>query len=209
MGGTLSAMDRCLGQVFNTHRSVAGVYSSNTFGAMAGALLVTFLFGTALGAAIYQRVARRNTEQMLSLLLATTAFFCLLSIYPLGYIDPLYSRLEEVFGNSFHGAVIAEISLCLSIFLLPTCSMGAAFSHLAQSVKRTDRGVGRALCLNTMGGAIAPLLFAVLLLPRIGLQYALLAIPLGYLLCRPQTTAHYQSRGYRILCQSQNTLNYA
>ena len=78
-------MDRCLGQVCNTHRSVAGVYSSNTFGAMAGALLVTFLFGTALGAAMYQRVARRNTEQMLSLLPHIGLQYALLVI-PLGYL---------------------------------------------------------------------------------------------------------------------------
>jgi spermidine synthase len=47
------------------------------------------------------------------------------------------------------------------------------------------------LCLNTLGGACAPLLFGVLVLPRIGIHYALLTIPAAYLLCFPRRRIFY------------------
>lgn len=61
--------------------------------------------------------------------------------------------------------------------------MAATFSHLARWLRIANGGVGRALCLNTLGGACAPLLFGVFLLPRIGIQYAQLTIPAVYFLC--------------------------
>jgi spermidine synthase len=64
--------------------------------------------------------------------------------------------------------------------------MGATFSHLAQAAKRSHWGVGRALCLNTLGGALAPFLFGVLVLPSLGIVFALLLLPLGYICCLPR-----------------------
>ncbi len=69
--------------------------------------------------------------------------------------------------------------------------MGATFSHLAQSLKGREGGVGRALCLNTLGGALAPICFGVLLLPEIGITYSLLLIPMLYLLCIPRAGRPY------------------
>jgi spermidine synthase len=45
--------------------------------------------------------------------------------------------------------------------------------------------------LNTLGGACAPLLFGVFLLPRIGIHYALMTIPAAYLLCFPRRRPTY------------------
>jgi spermidine synthase len=280
MGGTLPAMDRLFEHLQNDRRAVAGLYSVNTFGAVAGVLLVTFtlmpafgmrttslllalinfvgaagvavlsrgaqpkvrplqpphapgmarwhlyailfvtgwlgigfevvmvralsqilentvfsfavlltvfLFGTAAGAAVYQRIKGCiPSTRGLGFMLTTTAACCLLSIYLLHHVAPLFDLLGIFFGRGFTGAVAAEIAITLLIFLLPAAAMGATFSHLAQSLRHPGGGVGRALCLNTLGGALAPLFFGVYLLPKIGLQSVLLAIAVSYLLCMPR-----------------------
>lgn len=49
MGATLPALERVYGQLFGAGRHVAGVYSANTFGAVAGTILMTFLLAPWLG----------------------------------------------------------------------------------------------------------------------------------------------------------------
>ena len=286
MGGTLPAMDRILEKIGDDRNAVAGLYSINTLGAVAGTVLVTFWFlpsmgmnrtaivlvlanfigavgifaltqkkarksepeemssgiiqgdpflyvvlfitglagigfevmivralsqilentvfsfasmlmvfllGTAAGAAIYHLAGkgRDHHREMLSFLLMCTACFCLISIYGLRYVDPVFRGLQQLLGGGLKGAVFAEIALSITFFLLPTLSMGATFSHLARCLKNKNGGVGRALCLNTLGGACAPLLFGVLVLPRIGIHYALLTIPAAYLLCFPRRRIVY------------------
>jgi spermidine synthase len=156
-------------------------------------MLMVFLLGTAAGAAIYHRAGkgRDNYKGLLSLLLMCTALFCLISIYGLRYVDLVFGGLRQLLGDGFSGAVFAEITLSIAFFLLPTISMGATFSHLVRSLRDQNGGVGRALCLNTLGGACAPLLFGVFLLPRIGIHYALLTIPAAYLLCFPRRRIVY------------------
>lgn len=147
-------------------------------------MLMVFLFGTAAGAGIYQKWKQAlNLQHPLSLMLLSTSFLCLVSIYMLEYVTPLYKQLQQLFGNGFQGAVAAELSIAFLFFLLPTASMGATFSHMAQGLKRPNGGVGRALCLNTVGAAIAPFLFGIILLPLIGIHFTLLIIPVGYMLC--------------------------
>jgi spermidine synthase len=286
MGGTLPAMDRIFEKIGDERNAVAGLYSINTLGAVAGTLLVTFwllpwigmnrtstilvlanfigaavilaitqkqarkteaepissdiiygdrvlyivlfvtglagigfevlivralsqilentvfsfasmlmvfLLGMAAGAAIYHRAGkgRDHYREMLSFLLIYTALFCLISIYGLRYVDPVFRGLQQLLGDGLRGAVFAEIALSFTFFLLPTLSMGATFSHLARCLRDQNGGVGRALCLNTLGGACAPLLFGVLVLPRIGIHYALLTIPMAYLLCFPRRRLAY------------------
>jgi len=285
MGATLPAMDRLLERVKGDSRSVAGLYCINTFGAVSGILLVTFivlpalgmnrtslilacanfigaaavivvarpkktaettatetvsaipgslhfyfilfitgllgigfevmmaralsqilentvysfaailmafLFGTAAGAGIYQNFRRPSDPQStLSLLLVATAAFCSMAIGGLPYVEPLFRSLRSLFGDGFSGAVTAEISIALILLFLPAAAMGATFSHLAQSLRHQRGGVGKALCLNTLGGALGPFLFGVMLLPAVGLHYAMLSIPTAYLLCFPRRRIAY------------------
>lgn len=148
------------------------------------ALLMIFLFGTALGAWIYQwKRPSGSSPGILSFMLLSTAFFCLVSISMLQFVYPVFECLQRLLGESYYGAIGAELFLALLFFLLPTVSMGATFSHLAESLKSQDRGVGRALCINTLGGAFAPFLFGVLLLPLIGINSSLLLVAMAYTLC--------------------------
>jgi spermidine synthase len=168
-------MTRVLSQLFENT-----VYSFS-------AILMVFLFGTAIGALIYQKNRPSiSSPGILSFMLPATAFFCLVSIAMLRYASMLFLGLQQFLGGTYYGAIAAELLIALLFFLLPTMAMGVTFSHLAQSLKGQDRGVGRALCLNTLGGAAAPLLFGVVLLPLIGIQYALLLIPVTYILCLQQ-----------------------
>jgi spermidine synthase len=164
-------------------------------------MLMVFLFGTAAGAAIYHRAGkgRDHYREMLFFLLMCTALFCLVSIYGLRYVDPVFLGLQQLFGGSFRGTVFAEIALSFTFFLLPALFMGATFSHLARCLRDQNGGVGRALCLNTLGGACAPLLFGVLVLPQIGIHYALLTIPAAYLLCFPRRRLAYAAAAGSLL----------
>lgn len=150
-------------------------------------ILIVFLLGTSVGAGIYHRIQKSfSGDRLLPWLLIGCGMSCLCSIALLFVITPLFSFLQEMLGGSKHGSVIAELAVSLVVFLFPTVFMGAIFSNLAQSLKRLDYGAGRALCLNTFGGALGPLLFVVLLLPVIGSIPSLLIIPLGYVFCMPQ-----------------------
>jgi spermidine synthase len=106
-------------------------------------------------------------------------------------VNPVFGWLQRLLGSGFEGAVFAEIGLSLTFFLRPTLFMGATFSHLARCLRNKNGGVGRALCVNTLGGACAPLLFGVIVLPRIGIHYALLTIPVAYLICFPRRRMVY------------------
>ncbi|SHJ09630.1 Spermine/spermidine synthase [Malonomonas rubra DSM 5091] len=125
-------------------------------------------------------------DKGLVFLLTGTALGCLTSIYLLRFIPRLFSALQSFIGDGFGSAISAELLIALCVFLLPTLFMGATFSHLAQHLRCADGGVGRALCLNTLGGALAPPLFGVLLLPLLGLKIILLLIAVGYLLLLPR-----------------------
>jgi spermidine synthase len=71
--------------------------------------------------------------------------------------------------------------LATAAFLLPTIVMGALFSHLGTSARAAGIGFGRALGVNTLGAAVAPWLFGVVLVPGVGSKFALLLVAAGYL----------------------------
>lgn len=150
-------------------------------------LLSVFLFGTAAGAAFYQRCGRRfDFERTLVVLLAMTSLTCAGSVLLLRFADGLFAWTSHLLGGGFACALLAEALLAMAFFFLPTVAMGATFGHLAQSFRRPDGGVGRALCLNAIGGAVAPLLFGLGLLPVLGMQPVLLLIATGYLVLLPK-----------------------
>lgn len=144
-------------------------------------VLVIFLLGTAAGAALYQLGApRERFRGPLAWLLVGTSTACLLGIYVLWSSAPLYAWIREVAGAGLGGALTAELGVAASVLLLPTLMMGATFAHLARAATRNDLGLGRALAVNTLGGAIAPAVFGIALLPAIGSTAALTGAAIGY-----------------------------
>lgn len=158
----------------------------NTVYSYASALIVYLLF-TAIGAAAYHRWARyapfRPTLTMLLIGLATT---CMMGIVMLSRADEVYTAVAISGERGFGRGLLAEMTVAALVFAIPTLLMGATFSHLAQAARREHGGVGRALGVNTIGGAIAPIVFGVMMLPTYGAMITLVAIALGYLLLIPE-----------------------
>ena len=146
-------------------------------------LLAVYLVGTALGAAAYGRWLGRGAayEAMRDRLLWTLAAACLLGTWALNFAEPVRDGVLRVFGPHMSAALAAEAALAALGFLLPTFAMGALFSHLAAAAGAAGVGLGRVLGVNTLGAAVAPWLFGVVLLPAIGAKLSLLLVPLGYL----------------------------
>lgn len=146
-------------------------------------LLAVYLIGTALGAAAYARwlVNSKDFARLRDRLLQILAGVCLLGTLLLAGAQDVKNWLLETFGTSITTALTAEAVIAATAFLLPTILMGALFSHLSTSARMNGISFGRAIGVNTLGAAAAPLLFGVLLLPLLGLKLVLLLIAAGYL----------------------------
>ncbi|MGQ0698520.1 MAG: fused MFS/spermidine synthase [Panacagrimonas sp.] len=145
-------------------------------------LLAVYLVGTALGAAAYGRwLSHDDATLMRDRLLRVLAAACLLGTLSLAGAGALKTWVLHALGPSMGAALTAETVLAASAFLLPTFVMGALFSHLATQAGCVGISFGRALGVNTLGAAVAPLLFGVWLIPGIGSKFALLLVAAGYL----------------------------
>jgi spermidine synthase len=146
-------------------------------------LLAVYLVGTAAGAAAY--AGRRWTEQRTAIvrdrLLRMLAGACLLGVLGMALAPVIKAAILRILGPGFPIALGAEAALAVVAFLLPTIAMGALFSHLATAARRQGIGFGRALGVNTLGAACAPLVFGVLLVAGVGAKAAMLVVVAGYL----------------------------
>lgn len=147
-------------------------------------LLAVYLVGTAAGAALYQRSQRRqrttDTTEATGPLLGGLAAACLLGTASLWGAGEVKTALLAASGGGLASALAAEALLALVAFGLPTIFMGALFSHLASHAVTLGSGFGRALAVNTLGAAFAPLVFGVLLAPAVGPKAALLVVVGAY-----------------------------
>jgi spermidine synthase len=145
-------------------------------------LLAVYLVGTALGAAVYSRwLSSAHSERLRDRLLQWLAAACLVGVLSLAGAGNIKFWTLQRLGAGMVSALAAEAALGAAAFLLPTIIMGALFSHLATTARAAGVSFGHALGLNTLGAALAPLLFGVLLVPLIGPKFALLLIAAGYL----------------------------
>lgn len=150
-------------------------------------LLAVYLGGTALGAALWQRMAAQagsgsteeaRTRWLLGALAATVLF----SGLALWGAPTLKTAWLHAFGPGLGVALSAEAAVAAAAFALPTLLMGALFTQLARQAEANGIGLARALAINTVGAALAPVLVGVVLLPALGLKGVWLAIAAGYLL---------------------------
>ncbi len=116
-------------------------------------------------------------------LLVALALACLVGTLALSQADALMAALLAAGDGRAAHALAAEALLALAAFGLPTLVMGALFSHLATVASAGGLALGPVLASNTLGAALAPLLFGVLAVPKLGPKAALLLIVVGYLLC--------------------------
>lgn len=146
-------------------------------------ILAIYLVGTALGAAIYGRLADRATAGRPASVAA--ALLVLMSATVI-VSAPVLASAPDILewaapqGASYAQHMWAEVAVAAAVFLLPTMVMGALFSHIVGLIARG--GVGRAYALNTLGSAAAPLVFGVWIIPQTGYRDALFVVMYGYLL---------------------------
>jgi spermidine synthase len=150
-------------------------------------LLAVYLVGTAAGAALYQDMSQRMLARRASSptqsegvahdersprdrLLQMLALACLSGMTSLWFAEDLHAAVVGLLGRSMASA-----------FALPTMVMGALFSHLCVQAHASGRSVGLCLGINTLGAAIAPPIFGLLLVPTVGAKWALLTVVAGYL----------------------------
>jgi spermidine synthase len=146
-------------------------------------LLAVYLVGTAFGAAGYQRwlAKSRDPNRLGDRLLCTLAAVCLIGTASLWAAEHVRSVALQAFGASMPAAIAAEAALALVAFGPPTLVMGALFSHLSARASASGISFGRALGVNTLGAAAAPLVFGVLAFPLLGPKVSLVVIAPGYL----------------------------
>jgi spermidine synthase len=147
-------------------------------------LLAVYLIGTALGAAGYSLWAKRAAahESIRDRLLVALAAACLSGVACLAFAADGKERLLRLMGPGMGPALVAEASLAIAAFLLPTIMMGALFSHLATTARADGVTFGRMIGMNTLGAALAPIVAGSLLLSGLGTTLSLLLMVAGYLL---------------------------
>ncbi|HVF16535.1 MAG TPA: fused MFS/spermidine synthase, partial [Steroidobacteraceae bacterium] len=157
--------------------------------------LAVYLFGTSCGASIYGRWRINSNETMRrDRLLQLVALACLLAIAGLSAAEPIRAFVLSTFGNGMTVALLAEATLALVAFLLPTMAMGALFSALSAQLRDKRVTFGRALGWNTCGAALAPIVFGVLFMPAIGATACLLLIVASYALLVSMSTWTHRSQ---------------
>jgi len=146
-------------------------------------LLAVYLLGTAAGAAGYQRWLwkRRERAALADVLLGALAAACLIGTVSLWGAQALREAARHALGGGLPGAVAAEAVLALVAFAPATVVMGALFSHLSGRAGAAGVSFGRALGVNTLGAASAPVLLGVLAVPALGPKLTLALIGIGYL----------------------------
>jgi len=166
-------------------------------------LLAVYLLGTALGAALWARMRRRDSfvgaypfrktgihfsgicAERSAMLVVATALACVGGMLVLAVSDSLLAVLQRVAPASMSGMLAAELGIAAAAFLIPTIAMGALFADLAQAARDRAGSLGPALAVNTFGAALAPIVFGPVAVPLLGAERALAAIALLYLLVLP------------------------
>jgi spermidine synthase len=147
-------------------------------------ILAMYLVGTSLGAYAYRLVFERSRDvlRIRNLLLVLVGLACMVSTGLLYGSEHLKEWVLDWSGGGFRPALTAEATLALMAFALPTLVMGALFSHLCNEAQGAGVTFGRALGVNTLSAAIAPVVFGLFVVPSLGLKLALLAVCSGYVL---------------------------
>ena len=146
-------------------------------------LLAIYLLGTSMGAAAYHRwlASRGDARRTGDRLLCVLALACLAGSASLWAAEVLRAWWAAQWGPTMASALSGEALLAAVAFGAPTLAMGALFSHLASQARVEGVSFGRAIGINTLGAAGAPLVFGVVIAPMLGPKLALLMIAAGYL----------------------------
>lgn len=144
--------------------------------------LSVYLLGTSAGAFAYARLVRPATNgrpaTVLAGLLVAQAVTVATASFALSAAPGIMESLVP-HDAAWTTHLRAELLVAALVFGPPTVVMGATFSHTVGLL--APEGIGRAYAINTLGGAAAPLLFALWVVPTQGYRDALFVVLYGYL----------------------------
>jgi spermidine synthase len=164
-------------------------------------LLAAYLLGTAAGAVLHGKLARRiESRALTSTLVLAVAAACILGTVTLAASEAILAALRGLLPQSVAGGVAAELGVAAAAFLPATVAMGALFAELAQQVRDRDGSLGPALAVNTFGAALAPIVFGPVLMPLVGALPAFAAIALLYLLVLPELRVRTMACAAALAC---------
>ena len=149
-------------------------------------LLATFLLGTTLGAAQWRRaaVAQAQWPAAIDRLLLVLAALVLAGGLALYGSDRLVNMPAQWLGAGFAPALLGEALAGALALMPPSIAMGALFSALCQQAQSEGWPLGRAVAVNTLGAALAPVLVGAWLVPLLGAQLLLAVLTLAYIALR-------------------------
>ena len=144
------------------------------------AILSVYLMGTALGAALQNRFVPDPSRAVPRLLVALAATVALAGwTFPI--TGSLNGLLRGLIGDGRLASIAAEFGVALSVMVLPSVVMGLLFSALATAARCSPMGLGRGVAWNLTGGALAPAVVGLGLLPMLGSRWTLILLGATYL----------------------------
>jgi spermidine synthase len=141
-------------------------------------LLAAYLLGTAFGALAWQGISRWFPAAAPDWPLAATALFGLVT----SGLVPVIGELIQVSDENW---LRGELIVACALFFLPASAMGATFVALGQISRDRVGSLGRAVGINGLGAALAPVATALVLIPVLGPWTALLVVSVLYLTLLP------------------------
>ncbi|MBM3319201.1 MAG: fused MFS/spermidine synthase [Candidatus Eisenbacteria bacterium] len=148
-------------------------------------ILSTFLFGIALGSALFPVVFRGGRRLVAGFAVIEIAIgvFGMISVPVFGRLFEVIRSLERGFiDDNWWRFIFARAGGSFAVMLLPTLLMGLAFPVAAALYSRAGRGygqtVGNVYASNTVGAILGSLLAGFLLLPVLGVSRSIAVISL-------------------------------
>lgn len=157
---------------------------SLTFGSNMGAVslvVATFLFGIALGGALFGRLADRKDNPLYLLAALEVAIGISALLFPpaLKLVETIYVNSYRIFPDHSLLPGMVQVLLCLLLLLPPTLCMGGTLPVVSALFKRGEvgEGVGIFYAGNVVGAACGAFVAGYFLIPAFGLSWV------GYIAC--------------------------
>ncbi len=137
-------------------------------------VLVTFIFGLALGSIFFGWLADKTGKPFRILVITQiTAAICALGISQLlGNSQLFFAKVISVFQNDFTMLSITNAFILFGFMIIPTLCLGATFplvgKIITQSVSKVGKSIGYAYAINTIGAVSGSFFAGFVLVPLLG-----------------------------------------
>jgi spermidine synthase len=151
-------------------------------------VLIAFILGISLGSALIasRRVGKSNCTTVVTVLLLAAALWIGLLVFNIESWVEAYRVLRSGLARTTTGYVFHQFlaaGIAMLVLGVPAAMIGAVLPLLIRGASEgavdLGRQVGRLLTWNTLGAVIGVLLTGFVLMPRLGLRNAFLALALG------------------------------